>query len=97
MGGHQIIGMAHHEPRRDLGCAPIRRLKPDERDPNIGTHIQGYFMENGYLLVRILKHDPIFTGLGNVIIVDEGYYCEIKEAPRSLILLPQVRSAGHRQ
>ena len=87
-GSHQIIGMAYHEPNRKLGCSPIRRLREDEEDRNRGTHMEGYFVEKGYLPVKILKRDdPLFEGLNETIIVDEGHYCEIKRLPAEFELL----------
>ncbi|MCX8182986.1 MAG: hypothetical protein N3F08_00995, partial [Crenarchaeota archaeon] len=77
-GGHQVIGMAYWHPYRELGCSPIRRLKPGEEDRNVGTHLEGYFVEKGFLPVRIVKRDPLFIGLGEVICVDEHHYCEVK-------------------
>jgi len=101
-GGHQIIGMAYHEPIRELGCSPIRRLRPGEEDKNVGTHLEGYFMERGYLPVKILKRDPLFEGLGDTIVVDEGHYCEIKELPPEFDLLAsteecRIQAIKHKQ
>jgi len=70
-----------------LGCSPMRRLRRGEKDPNVGTHIEGYYMEKGYLQVRIVKWDPLFDGLGDVLLVDEGHYCEIKRLPTEFELL----------
>ncbi len=86
-GGHQVIGMAYWHPRRELGCSPIRRLKPGEKDENVGTHLEGYFVEKGLLPVRIVKRNPLFNGLGKVIYVDEHHYCEVKELPPGFDLL----------
>jgi len=90
-GGHQIIGMAYHEPRRELGCSPIRPLRKGETDRNKGTHMEGYFVEKGYTPVKILKRDPIFKGLGDTVIVDEGHYCEIKRIPPEFELLASTK------
>ncbi|NHW00058.1 MAG: C26 family cysteine hydrolase domain-containing family [Thaumarchaeota archaeon] len=86
-GGHQVIGMAYWHPRRELGCSPIRRLKPGEKDENVGTHLEGYFVEKGFLPVRIVKKDPLFNRLGDIIYVDENHYCEVKELPHGFDLL----------
>lgn len=86
-GGHQVIGMAYWHPRRELVCSPIHRLKPGEEDRNVGTHLEGYFVEKGFLPVRIVKRDPLFNGLGDVIYVDEHHYCEVKELPSGFDLL----------
>ncbi len=75
-GGHQIIGMAY-----GARVEPMRRLKPGEKDNHVGTHTEGYFLEAGKLPVRIIKPDPLFDGFKDVVIVDEGHYCEIKKLP----------------
>jgi len=64
----------------------MRRLKPGEEDGNVGTRLEG-FVEKGFLPVRIAGRDPLFSGLGDVIYVDENHYCEVKEPPPEFDLL----------
>lgn len=96
-GGHQIIGMAY-----GAKVTPLRRLKPGEKDNHVGTPSEGYFYEMGYLPVKIIKEDPIFEGMGNVIIVHEGHYCEIKGLPSFVELLAStdechIQAMKHKQ
>jgi len=99
--GHQIIGMAYSA-RRESGCSPMRRLRPGEEDRCVGTHLEEYFVEKGCLPVRILKRDPIFSGIGDVAYVDENHYCEIKELPPEFDLLAsteecRIQAIRHRK
>jgi hypothetical protein len=48
----------------------------------VGTHLEGYFVEKSFLPVRIVKRDPLFNGLVDIIYVDEHHYCEVKSFPR---------------
>ncbi|MEM2057675.1 MAG: GMP synthase, partial [Thermoproteota archaeon] len=41
----------------------------------------------GFLPVRVVKRDPIFSGLGDIIYVDENHYCEVKMLPPGFDLL----------
>jgi len=101
-GGHQVIGMAYWHPRRELGCSPMRHLKPGEENGSVGTHLEGYFVEKGFLPVRIARRDPLFCGLGDVIYVDENHYCEVKELPPEFDLLAsteecRIQAMKHRK
>jgi len=55
---------------------PMRRLREGEPDPN-PDYQPGFFKEWGFTPVRILKRDPLFEGLPDVIIVNEmhAWHC----------------------
>lgn len=65
----------------------MRRLKPGEKDNHMGTPSEGYFYEMEYLPVKIINADALFESMGDVIIVHEGHYCEIKNLPSDFELL----------
>ena len=53
-------------------------------------------MEKGYLPVKVLKRDdPLFEGLNETIVVDEGHYCEIKRLPAEFELLCLIACILH--
>ncbi|MBI4649238.1 MAG: gamma-glutamyl-gamma-aminobutyrate hydrolase family protein, partial [Bacteroidia bacterium] len=96
-GGHQIIGMAY-----GAEIAPMRRLKPGEKDTHVGTPSEGYFYEMEYLPVKIINADALFEGMGDVITVHEGHYCEIKNLPSDFELLAsteecRIQAMRHKQ
>ena len=96
-GGHQIIGMAY-----SASIVPMRLLKPGEKDEHIGTPSEGYFYEMGYLPVKIIKTDPLFEGMEDIVVVHEGHYCEIKDLPPDFELLAsteecRIQAMKHKQ
>ncbi|MGD1993002.1 MAG: gamma-glutamyl-gamma-aminobutyrate hydrolase family protein [Anaerolineae bacterium] len=80
-GGFQLIGMAHDAP---LG--PIRRLRPGETDPEAG-YAGGYLKEWGFVPVRVVKPDPLFSGLGPQPVFLEAHYWEVRQVPMGFDLL----------
>ncbi|MGB9595959.1 MAG: glutamine amidotransferase-related protein [Candidatus Poribacteria bacterium] len=80
-GGHQIIST-----KFGSKIGPIRKLRDDDPDHNPGYNPDLY-KEWGVYPVRIVKQDPIFEGLPNVIRVQEYHCWEVKELSDDLILL----------
>lgn len=79
-GGHQLIGLMY-----GATCGPIRPLRPGE--PDAGGFAPGWFKEVGFLPIRVLKEDPLFSGLGSTPIFFESHYWEIQEVPAGFELL----------
>ncbi len=79
-GGHQIISTKFGS---QIGW--MRRLTDDEPD------LEGYrprqFMEWGFYPVHIVRPDPLFEGLADVIRVREAHSWEIQELGPDLVLL----------
>ncbi len=80
-GGHQILAHFFGSTLDHMG--PVRE---DEPDLNPGYHA-GLFKEWGVLPVRIVRQDPLFDGLGEVIRVQEYHMDEVKELGPDLELL----------
>ena len=87
-GGHQIIAALF----RSKIC-PMRKLAPDESDPN-PTYRPGRFKESGLYTVRIIKADPLFKGLGRKLRVIENHTSEVKRLSPSLVLLASSRTCS---
>ncbi len=83
-GGHQILASFFGS---RLG--PIRKLKPTEPDPS--SYNPGYFKEWGVYPARIVRADPLFSGLGRTIRVQEYHYWEVKRLGARLELLASSR------
>ena len=81
-GGHQLLAMAYGG-KVDV----IRKAKRGEPTDKPGGFYYGYLLETGMRPVNIIIRDPIFEGLPEVIIVDEGHFCEVKELPKGFIIL----------
>lgn len=79
-GGHQLIGLLYN-----AECGPLRQLTPGEVDP--ADWAPGWFKELGYLPVRVIQDDPIFTGLDKEPIFYESHYWQIKQLPAEFDLL----------
>ena len=84
-GGHQIIA-------KIFGCkiGYIRKLRKDDPDLN-KDYNPGMFKEYGIFPVKIIKRDPIFNGLGNIIRVMEHHMMEIKKLNKNFILLASTK------
>lgn len=80
-GGMQLIGRAFA-----AKVAPLRKLRPDEKDPNPKYH-PGLFKEWGFLPVKILRRDPLFDGLPDEIIVCERHAFQMTVVPPEFDLL----------
>jgi len=80
-GGHQIISVQFGS---KLG--PIRDLRPNEPDLNPG-YCPGQYKEWGVYPVKLLRADPLFDGIDNVIKVQEYHCWEVKELGKELIHL----------
>jgi GMP synthase-like glutamine amidotransferase len=85
-GGHQIIATLYH-----AKIGPMRKLAPDESDPN-PAYRPGRFKESGLYTVRVIKADPLFKGLGRKLRVMENHTSEVKRLPPSLVLLASSRT-----
>jgi GMP synthase-like glutamine amidotransferase len=80
-GGHQIISTQFGSK-----IGPLRQLKPNEPDLN-PNYCPGQLKEWGIYPVQIIKRDPIFNGLSDIIHVQEYHSWEVKELGSELILL----------
>ena len=80
-GGHQLIAEMHGS-----GVAAMGQLGPDEPDPCPDYH-PGWRKEWGVYPVRVVKRDPIFEGLGDVLHMREAHRCEVKQMPAGFRLL----------
>jgi GMP synthase-like glutamine amidotransferase len=94
-GGHQLIALAYN-----AECGPLRKLKPGEAE--VGDFAPGWFKEVGFLPVKVIKDDPIFTGLGQQPVFFESHYWEIKQVPSEFELLAstdecKVQTMRHQQ
>jgi len=95
-GGHQIIahmfgGKLDH----------MRKLRDCDADHNPGYYA-GWFKEWGIYPVRIIKHDPLFEGLGKIIRVQEFHGDEVKKLGSDLELLAssencRIQAFRHRE
>lgn len=87
-GSHQLLGFMYNLDLHScdkLRDEPMRRLRAGE--PDISNYHPGYFKEEGFYPVSIVKEDPIFEGLPNPFIVRESHYCEVKKLPSEFLLL----------
>jgi len=89
-GSHQLLGFLFSLNIRAierLHDQPMRKLRPGEPDPSPTAYHPGYFKEEGFYPVTIVKDDPLFDGLSNPFWVRESHYCEVKELPPDFELL----------
>jgi GMP synthase-like glutamine amidotransferase len=90
-GSHQLLGFMFNHGFRDLDRVmdePMRPLREDE--PQIGAVTKdnaGWFTEQGFYPVCIVKSDPLFDGLPDPFIVRESHVCEIKHLPLGFDLI----------
>ncbi len=94
-GGHQLIALAYN-----VECGPLRKLKPGEAE--VGDFAPGWFKEVGFLPVKVVQEDPIFSGLGQQPVFFESHYWEIKQVPPKFELLAstdecKVQTIRHKQ
>jgi GMP synthase-like glutamine amidotransferase len=80
-GGHQAIA---HVFGGSLGS--MRPLRPEDPDLNPAYH-PGFFKEAGIFPVRIVRRDPLFDGLSDVMRVHEAHRDEVKDLGPDLVLL----------
>ena len=80
-GGHQLIAEAFGGK-----VAKMRPLAPGEIDPHPARY-PGDFKEWAFLPVKIVKHDPLFDGFGDAVVVREYHAYEIKRLPGEFDLL----------
>lgn len=80
-GGHQIISAQFGSK-----IGPMRLLKLDEPDLNPG-YCPGQYKEWGIYPVNVIKRDPLFNELGDIIRVQEYHCWEVKELSEELIHL----------
>jgi GMP synthase-like glutamine amidotransferase len=80
-GGCQLMALVHDAP-----MGPLRRLRKGEQDP-YDAFAPGYFKEWGFVPVRLLRPDPLFSGLEESPMFLEAHYWEIKEVPAGFELL----------
>ncbi len=80
-GGHQLMA-------EFLGStlAHMRRLRPTDADHN-PRYYPGEFKEWGMYPVRIVKRDPVFRGLGDVIRVQQFHRSHVETLAPELVLL----------
>ena len=94
-GSHQLIGCLFSVDIRKvdrLEDQPMRRLRPGEPDGSPTGYHPGYFKENGFYPVTIVRDDPLFEGLSNPFIVREAHYCEIKALSPEFELLASTEA-----
>ncbi|MDD5520153.1 MAG: gamma-glutamyl-gamma-aminobutyrate hydrolase family protein [Kiritimatiellae bacterium] len=80
-GGHQLIARAYGG-KEEL----MRPLAPGEEDPH-PSYKPGYFKEWCFMPVKIVRHDPLFDGLKDQVVVQEFHAFEIKNLPPVFDLL----------
>ena len=104
-GSHQLIAALFSADilKMDrLEDQPMRRLRPGEPDMSPTGYHPGYFKENGFYPVNVVKDDPLFEGLSNPFIVRESHYCEVKSLPPEFDLLAstnacRIQAMKHRE
>lgn len=94
-GGGQLIGKAYGTP-----LVRLRGLKPGEADP-MPTYHPGTFKERGFLKVEISQADPLFTNLGDTIVVKQSHAFQLADVPPEFTLLAsspdcRVQAIKHR-
>ena len=90
-GSHQLLAhLFNHDIRRvaHLSDEPMRNLLPGECD--LGG--DGFFREQGFYPVDIVKSDPLFDGLANPFLVRQSHYCEVKTLPDDFELLASTQA-----
>jgi len=90
-GSHQLLAhLFNYDVRRvgHLSDEPMRRLRPGEPD----LDGNGFFREQGFHPVHIVKPDPLFDGLANPFFVRQSHYCEVKKLPDDFELLASTQS-----
>jgi GMP synthase (glutamine-hydrolysing) len=104
-GSHQLIAALFSKDIREvdrLEDQPMRHLRPGEPDLSPTGYHPGYFKENGFYPVTLVKDDPLFEGLNNPFIVRESHYCEVKSLPTQFELLAsteacRIQTMKHRE
>ena len=94
-GSHQLIAALFSEDIREvdrLEDQPMRRLRPGEPDVSPTGYHPGYFKENGFYPVTVVRDDPLFEGLNDPFIVRESHYCEVKSLPPEFELLASTEA-----
>lgn len=89
-GSHQLIGFFFNLDIRKVECLedqPMRKLRPGEPDPSPTAYHPGYYKEEGFYPITIVKDDPLFEGLSNPFWARESHYCEVKQLPPNFELL----------
>jgi len=93
-GGHQLIAelWAGHNDKKltKMSSYPVRKLRKGEPDPNGGYH-PGYFKEWGFHSIKIVKRDPLFTGLRSGFMATEAHRCQVEKLPRDFTLLASTK------
>ena len=90
-GSHQLLGFMYNRGFRSLERVqdqPMRRLLPGE--PQVGmvsADSAGFFTEQGFYPIQIVKPDPLFADLPNPVVVRESHTCEIKQLPEEFELI----------
>lgn len=79
-GGLQFIALAH-----DVHVGPMRELEAGEVEVS-NSFGAGYLKEWGFTPVRVLRSDPLFTGLEAPVFL-EAHYHEVKRVPQGFELL----------
>jgi GMP synthase-like glutamine amidotransferase len=79
--GHQLIAEAY-----GATVAPMRRLRPDEKDPNPQRH-PGFYKESGFMSVEVREADPLLAGCGRPPVFKENHFCEVEQLPSDFVLL----------
>jgi len=96
--GHQLIGHCFNRDLRKvrrLPDEPMRKCHPGEPDTGAVKGHPGYYYADAFVEVKILRADPVFTGLGRRIRVRESHRCEIKKLPRGFIHLAQSADCAY--
>jgi anthranilate/para-aminobenzoate synthase component II len=90
-GSHQLLGFMFNHGFRRLDRVldePMRRLRDGE--PQIGgvtADNAGWFVEQGFYPIRIVRPDPLFAGLPDPFVARESHTCEIKQLPPGFELI----------
>ena len=104
-GSHQLLGFMYNHGFRNLKRVedePMRRLRPGEAQVGmVNADSAGFFVEQGFYPIQVVKPDPLFADLPDPFMVRESHTCEIKQLPAEFELIAanencRVQAIKHR-
>lgn len=104
-GSHQLLGFMYNRGFRNLKKVedePMRRLRPGEAQVGmVSADNAGFFVEQGFYPIQVVKADPLFAELPDPFVVRESHTCEIKQLPAEFELIAtnencRVQAMKHR-
>lgn len=98
-GSHQLLAFAYHhklDGTTVLQDEPIRLLEPSEDLPRRAKggcfDVSNHYMADGFFPIRMVKDDPIFAGMPEIMMMRCAHYCEVKSPPENFEILAR---SGH--